>query len=495
MSQNEWSTLHWQRRLETFGKNDSAILSSDLKNDPSKICESGEITDKGRETTLALGSRLRTLYVSQLAYLPSEISQTTLLHLRASPMPRALASVQQVFAGLYPIDKRTASFTPPPINSRIESEETIYPNTAACKRFRELVAAFADRTAQRWNNTPEMAYLNTKLSKYMPQSSPRVKVDSHPRLSGIMDTINSTSAHGPATRLPSAFYDPKLLSIVNRIGVEEWFSGYADNAEYRTLGIGALAGDLVEQLILRADPHSKQDPLSSTPSSAKITLSGCHDTTLASLLTSLDAFPEGIWPPYTSHLAIELFKDPSATPSPNQRNNPLAQRATQEKQRGALLSYLLPTRSPQPIARRPLTELSEAEKARLKGWYVRLRYNDSIVQIPACRPKGKHWAGPPQPPQRSPTAIGLDTTNLRAGGLGSSDAFGGAKPIDEIKTTVVGAADEGGDTSFCTLEAFKSVVDGFTPRNWRDECVRNVGKPAGAGIQAPVEGAGRPAQG
>ena len=397
-------------------------------------------------------------------------------------MPRALESVQQVFTGLYPIPNRSPTLTPPPITTRTEGEETIYPNTVACKRLRDLVSAFGNRTAQRWNDTPEMAYLSSQLSKYMPPSSPQVKVDSHPRLSGIMDTINSTSAHGPATRLPSPFYDPKLLRIVNRIGVEEWFAGYADNNEYRKLGIGALAGDIVEQLVLRADPHAKPQALSSTPSTAKMTLSGCHDTTLASLLTSLDAFSEGCWPPYTSHIAVELFRDPTLPTASHESQ--LSQIAAQEKRRGSLLSYLLPSRSPAPIARRPLTELSDAEKGRLDGWYVRLRYNDAIVQIPACQAKGKHWAGDPQ--QRAPTSLGLDPAQLRAGGIGSSDAFGGAKPIGELRP-----AGQGGDASFCTLEAFKSVVDGFTPKNWREECVRDLGKPAGAGIDRPVEAAGK----
>jgi hypothetical protein len=54
------------------------------------------------------------------------------------------------------------------------------------------------------------------------------------RLSGIMDTINSTLAHGAETRLPKEFYDPKSLAIIEKIGVEEWFSGYQESQEYRS---------------------------------------------------------------------------------------------------------------------------------------------------------------------------------------------------------------------------------------------------------------------
>ena len=69
-----------------------------------------------------------------------------------------------------------------------------------------------------------MQYLSSLISKWMPEQddgSHDVAVDSHPRLSGIMDTINSTFAHGPKTRLPSKFYDSKGRDIIDRIGVEE----------------------------------------------------------------------------------------------------------------------------------------------------------------------------------------------------------------------------------------------------------------------------------
>lgn len=69
-----------------------------------------------------------------------------------------------------------------------------------------------------------MAYLSSLISKWMPEQidgTHDVAVDSHPRLSGIMDTVNSTLAHGPKTRLPNAFYNPKGRDIIDKIGVEE----------------------------------------------------------------------------------------------------------------------------------------------------------------------------------------------------------------------------------------------------------------------------------
>lgn len=152
-----------------------------------------------------------------------------------------------------------------------------------------------------------MEYLNNLISKWMPESSKRVAVDSHPRLSGIMDTINSTLAHGPETRLPNEFYDDKGRKIIDQIGVEEWFSGYQESQEYRSLGIGGLMGDVVEKMVGSVERNGN-DGLPEIggkdgsmgdgrggEKAIKMALSGCHDTTLAAVLSSLGAFDGEKW--------------------------------------------------------------------------------------------------------------------------------------------------------------------------------------------------------
>lgn len=109
----------------------------------------GELTDKGRETTLALGERLRHLYVHQLGFMPKIISHADMIYLRATPMQRALDSIQQSFVGMYPLSARTASCPPPTIITRAPADETLYPNEKNCQRFSQLARAFAQRTADR----------------------------------------------------------------------------------------------------------------------------------------------------------------------------------------------------------------------------------------------------------------------------------------------------------------------------------------------------------
>jgi acid phosphatase len=455
---SNWTPLQWRRRLETFGNDDSPIVASGPEGEYDAVCQPGELTDKGRETTLALGQRLRHLYVDQLRFMPKLISNSNMIYLRATPLPRALESVQQCFWGMYPPNARTADFPPPTILTRTPADETLYPNDGNCRRFAQISRAFAQRTAERWNEHDDMKYLTRLLGKWMPANSygeQRVAIDSKPRLSGIMDTVNATLAHGPQTLLPPEFYDARAATIIDRLAVEEWYSGYTESHEYRMLGIGALMGDIVSRMTGSVE-HSGNDGLVEIGGEnghlgqgrggerdVKLALSGCHDTTLAGVLSSLGAFEGERWPPYTSHIAIELFKKSgltrtSATALPTQETRTSASDSDPKKRdsRSSWWSSLfgvaktaLDGKAPQAegINRKPLSSLSPDEKAELESYFVRIRYNDRVMRVPGCAATGKHLAG---------------------------------------------------DESFCTLEAFKAIVDKYTPKSWHRACMQNLGESA-----------------
>jgi len=167
-------------------------------------------------------------------------------------------------------------------------------------------------------------------------------------------------------------------------------------------------------------------------------LSGCHDTTLAAVLCSLGAFNTEAWPPFTSHIAIELLRkkgwtNPEWTDSPGVLEK-LKEKTSDQNQswfkslfsttKTAIDNQVLKTEG---IARRPIEELKDNERRQLDGYYVRVRYNDEIMTVPGCKEPGKH----------------LD-----------------------------------GDQSLCTLEAFKSIVDKYTPKNWKAACMTNLGQSA-----------------
>jgi acid phosphatase len=250
-----------------------------------------------------------------------------------------------------------------------------------------------------------MEYLNSLISKWMPEDSKRLAVDSHPRLSGVMDTINATLAHGPKTRLPSKFYDSKGREIIDKIGVEEWFSGYKESEEYRRVGIGALVGDIVSRMVGHIKKGGNDGMLEIGGEDGnlgggrggekliKFTMSGCHDTTLAALLSSLGAFEGEQWPPYTSHVAIELFSE-SANSSEVSYDEERTVNQKPPTFRFSLFEVTEPdSKTAGGIERKPITELKPAEKEKLKGRYVRVIYNDRPMVIPGCRLPGNHFRG------------------------------------------------------------------------------------------------------
>lgn len=164
-----FSTMEWKRRLETFGANDQPIIATGPAGELDDVCDMGSLTDLGRASTYELGRRLRTLYVDRLGFLPKTISSTDFIYLRSTPVPRALESLQQTFTALYPSSTREGSengtFIPPTIITRTNSDETLFPNDGNCRRFAALSRAFAQRTADRWNETQEMEYRKQPLEK------------------------------------------------------------------------------------------------------------------------------------------------------------------------------------------------------------------------------------------------------------------------------------------------------------------------------------------
>ncbi|KAL4915495.1 histidine phosphatase superfamily [Aspergillus aurantiobrunneus] len=433
---SSWNGFQWRRKMETFGDRDQTIVTVGAGGSIEDICQHGELTDKGRETTYQLGQRLRNLYVNQLGFMPKILSDTEDMYLRATTIPRALESLHQTFWGMYPSSARTEEFKPPVIVARSVSEETLFPNESNCRRFRQLGRLFADKAAVKWNNSKEMDYINSVLSKWMPEHSPRVAVDSHPRLSGIQDTINATDSHGPVTRLPSEFYDKKARAYMEDIAVDEWFTGYSESKEYRRLGIGALMGDIVDRMVTTAVDGGWRSETAASGSSAengkaiKFALSGCHDTTLAAIIGSLGV-SDNRWPPFTSSVAVELFS--RAEPTSESNSNTAHHAAL--KQSGGLFSFLSGSSSstpskthlpPSQTARTPLSSLPDSARQSLQKHYVRIRYNDQVMRIPGCA----------------------------------------AKPQNHLP----------GDDTFCTLDAFKEIVDKFTPKNWKNECLQNLGE-------------------
>ena len=120
----------------------------------------------------------------------------------------------------------------------------------------------------------------------------------------------------------------------------------------------------------------------------KFGMSGCHDHTIAAMLASLGAFEGEKWPPYTSHLAVELFRQDGEREL--NKTRPKAQLKLRTLSFGSTRST---TNGEGGVPRKAIEKLSDAEKEKMDKYYVRLRYNDRPITVPGCRPQGKHLEG------------------------------------------------------------------------------------------------------
>lgn len=398
----EWSAMSQVRKLETFGKHGEPILVTSPKGGSRGLCGNSELLDIGRQSAFRLGEHLRGLYVSQLGFMPETIDSHDLMYLRTTPMSRTLATLQQTVSGMYSPAQRVRGLGPFPIITRTHEDETHYPmSPSICPRYAELVRAFIKATTQKYNDGPELEHLSGLIGKWLPPSeNGKVRMDGKPTLGAILDTVHSSLGAGDNARLPAEFYDPKGIRSMQKLYTEARFQGYEDSLEFRVLGAGPVMFDVLTRM-MGSVGHSRDNPNAVTTEKTKFAFVANHDTTLGMVLYSLGAKQSVTqWPPFTSHIAIELFKakdESAATDVPSARD----------------------------LAIKRSDMLTKAERKSLDGYYVRLKYNDELVLIPACAAEGNHRPG---------------------------------------------------DKSLCTLKVFKDTVDAFRPVNYQAQCHENVGR-------------------
>ncbi|KAE8210928.1 hypothetical protein CF327_g5267 [Tilletia walkeri] len=326
-------------------------------------CLPGELTNLGRMSGYEIGQKLRALYADRLHFLPESISAKDhgLFMFRSTNMSRTVETCQQIVAGLLPSQARLAdsasSAFVPRIHVRNFLSETLIPNTHGCSRFRQLDKDYAEKAAVTYNSSLES--LDASLSPH--NDGQPIRVDGHPRLSGLLDTIRAAQAHG--FPVPDAFVVPKTIELANKAILAEWFSGYNDPDPQRALEFRRLSmGRLFSELQTRLDSKAKQPE----KDSLRLGIYSTHDTTLAGILCTLDAF-DNQWPAFAATLNFELFRRPERSDTANSSaSSPVS----------GLLS-----------------RLGLKDKPVKDEHYVRVRYGAKTLRLPACAAAGQHLDG------------------------------------------------------------------------------------------------------
>lgn len=321
-------------------------------------CISGELTDSGRKSAFRVGQEIRKLYIERLGFLPDVLDSHKPVYFRSTDNLRTFESLQQVLHGLYPTSKIQQGFAPY-IRARPLKLDNLFANVEGCGRLEELVSEF--KLAATKDHDSKLEKLGPKLSKYI-KGRP-ITVDTKPRLIAIIDTIRAANAHG--IPIPPEFKDPNIFSVMESVICDVWFRGYKDE-EFRRLAMGRLLAEVSELMSARVNGME-------TP---KIRLLACH-TSLIGLCQTLGVF-DNRWPKFTASVTFELFS--KSAPS----------------------SFSL-------LSRKPAAK-----------HFVRMRYQNRNMALPACAAPGDHLPGSPE---------------------------------------------------FCTLAAFQEHVRTMTPEDWKKECI------------------------
>jgi len=159
-----------------------------------------------------------------------------------------------------------------------------------------------------------------------------------------------------------------------------------------------------------------------------------------------------------SDIAFELFKDSTKQPSPllerstAEGTTPAAAAGDSAARKGwyerifgggNLVSMKDDRNAAVGIARQNIEVLQASERAKLDGYYVRIRYNDKVMTVPGCKAAGKHLDG------------------------------------DDSFCTLVSSTSQFSSTRLKTIkEAFKTIIDKHTPSHWKQACLSNMEVPA-----------------
>ncbi|EGN92524.1 hypothetical protein SERLA73DRAFT_191032 [Serpula lacrymans var. lacrymans S7.3] len=310
------------------------------------LCLLGQLTDLGRQSTFDYGAALRKLYVERLHFLPDTLEREEEVYFRSTNVPRTIESLQQIKHGLYP-ELKYAAHAAPSILIRNGLDDNLIGNTYACKRLQILQLGFARAAAAAIN--PTLEPLNGKLSKYI-NGNP-VLLDGQPKASGILDTIRAATAHG--VPVPPEFMEDDVMDLLEKSVATEWFEDKTE--EVRRLGMGPLLSDLMKKIQRKVDPESHD--------MMKILVHSTHDSTLAALLATLDAY-DGRWPPFTSSVTFELFK------------------LREARSRGTMFQNVF-------------SGLWKSTP-NINDYYIRARYKNKNLMLPLCADEGKHLSGFPE---------------------------------------------------------------------------------------------------
>jgi len=253
-------------------------------------CNLGQLTEKGYNQHLTLGTNYRNLYVDTYGFLKEEMDATEVL-LRSTDIPRTLQSAQANFWGLYPPDPPKQGYVPVLNIFTMDAEsEYVFPNDLLCPR--------APLLYQQIMKSPEIIEYEKSKQPLLAQIALAlgVNVTQLPIWTRMFDAFHVMKCYGMG--YPNGITQ-KMVDEVWEVANWE-YNFQLNNTELVRLWIGYFAKELLENIQAKVALNSNFTP--------KYLMYSGHDTTLGALLSAFGVY-DGHWPPYASHIELELWSD------------------------------------------------------------------------------------------------------------------------------------------------------------------------------------------
>ena len=247
-------------------------------------CRPGDLTIEGMEQHKRNGINYRKYLIDDLHFLP-ETMDPKLFRFYSSPVERCMKSAESFLAGLYPpfsdnevlsVETGSPTLSPLMINPNqcpeLKALEAEFFNSKEYKSYMESMWAVVEEAARYLNLTKSYSNIHTICQWAI--------------------AFNCTDK----SRHPSFFSEEMVL----RCQEQQAYNQFGFFGQSGKIGIASAAP--MRQLIQNADEAIGNG------SGVRFVLHSAHDTTVAAILTLLGNVYDQI-PPYSSHLAMEIWED------------------------------------------------------------------------------------------------------------------------------------------------------------------------------------------
>lgn len=248
-------------------------------------CQKGQLTVVGQQQAFDLGKDLKQLYNNELKFIGGTFDPRTIC-LRTTHIPRTIKSLRCLVAGIFENIKEPVTFWTLPIK-----EEYLFPNWGNCGALKQYIH-------YHFKHAHRLPGYQQDLEKFFDMIGIQ-HVPFRSKFLDIFDDLSCRKAHNKP--YPAKIH--QFMGTIEKRTVQLFCEAFSYPPSWtKKLILPLSVGKLAQQLC----DNMKKKVVDNNP--YKFYLYSVHDTTIVCLLCAFGCSVEK-WPPFASHIAVELYKN------------------------------------------------------------------------------------------------------------------------------------------------------------------------------------------